>query len=133
MKSKNLQRWIVQLQQFDFVARYLPGKDNYIADYLSRDSPSSLLQALPCEMLVIQVLCRSTASTAAPSPNVVELLWSDVQCTRSRATSNWNHIHRISSRSGAAGRLYGDQIRPTEGVTSAGDSKRHCRKTNCAV
>ncbi len=32
-----LQRWVIFLQQFDFIAKYLPGKDNFIADYLSRD------------------------------------------------------------------------------------------------
>ncbi|MDY7090545.1 MAG: RNase H-like domain-containing protein, partial [Actinomycetota bacterium] len=36
-KNQRLQRWIVMLQQFDFTAKYLPGKDNYIADFLSRD------------------------------------------------------------------------------------------------
>ena len=36
-KNQRLHRWIIMLQQFDFTAKYLPGKDNYIADYLSRD------------------------------------------------------------------------------------------------
>ena len=36
-KLGKLQRWIIYLQQFDFTAKYLPGKDNYIADFLSRD------------------------------------------------------------------------------------------------
>ena len=38
-KLGKLQRWLIFLQQFDFVARYLPGPKNYIADYLSRDTP----------------------------------------------------------------------------------------------
>ena len=36
-KNQRLHRWIVMLQQFDFTAKYLPGDDNFIADYLSRD------------------------------------------------------------------------------------------------
>ncbi|MCP4988050.1 MAG: DDE-type integrase/transposase/recombinase, partial [Colwellia sp.] len=38
IKIGKLQRWVIFLQQFDFTAHYLPGKDNYIADYLSRDA-----------------------------------------------------------------------------------------------
>ena len=37
-KLGKLQRWMIFLQQFDFTAKYLPGKDNFIADYLSRDN-----------------------------------------------------------------------------------------------
>ena len=36
-KNQKLHRWVIMLQQFDFTARYLPGEENYIADYLSRD------------------------------------------------------------------------------------------------
>ncbi len=38
IKIGKLQRWVIFLQQFDFIAKYLTGKDNYIADYLSRDA-----------------------------------------------------------------------------------------------
>ena len=40
-KLGKLQRWMIFLQQFDFTAKYLPGKDNFIADYLSRDNISN--------------------------------------------------------------------------------------------
>lgn len=43
MKSKKLQRWITLIQQFDFTAKYLPGKENYIADYLSREGSNQML------------------------------------------------------------------------------------------
>ena len=39
-KNQRLHRWIIMLQQFDFTAKYLPGKENYIADFLSRDIES---------------------------------------------------------------------------------------------
>ncbi len=42
-KYGKLQRWIIFLQQFDFIAKYIPGKDNYIADYLSRDVEKVIL------------------------------------------------------------------------------------------
>jgi transposase InsO family protein len=70
MKSKKLQRWIVQLQQFDFTAKYLPGKDNYIADFLSRDV------VMFCTLLPI-VTKRSTRPTTTKSSemDLVEFLW----------------------------------------------------------
>ena len=37
-KLSKLQRWMIFLQQFDFTAKFLPGKQNFIADYLSRDN-----------------------------------------------------------------------------------------------
>ena len=43
LKSKKLQRWITLIQQFDFTAKYLPGKENYIADYLSREGANQML------------------------------------------------------------------------------------------
>ena len=39
-KLGKLHRWIVFLQQFDFTAKYIPGKENIMADYLSRDNIS---------------------------------------------------------------------------------------------
>ena len=59
-KMGKLARWIIFLQQFDFIAKYLPGKDNYIADYLSRDIQGIVtkkvmqqIEATRGEMLVI--------------------------------------------------------------------------------
>ena len=49
-KINKIQRWIILLQQFDFTARYLPGKDNYVADYLSRD-----IEDIRTEMCTIAV------------------------------------------------------------------------------
>ena len=44
-KNQRLHRWIIMLQQFNFTAKYLPGKENYIADYLSRDVSQETLLA----------------------------------------------------------------------------------------
>ena len=48
-KLGKLQRWIILLQQYDFTAKYLQGKDNYIADYISRD-----VEDVRTEMLIIE-------------------------------------------------------------------------------
>ena len=37
-KTGKLFRWTVRLQEFDFTCHYIPGKDNYFCDYLSRDA-----------------------------------------------------------------------------------------------
>lgn len=49
-KLKKLLRWCLFLQQFDFTAKHLPGKKNYIADFLSRD-----LEGLRNEVMTITV------------------------------------------------------------------------------
>ena len=55
-KNQRLHRWIVMLQQFDFEALYLPGKDNIVADYLSRDAATAeILDEMRSEMMIIQV------------------------------------------------------------------------------
>jgi len=42
-KAGKLYRWAVRLQDFDFIAEHIKGKNNVFADYLSRDGLTSLL------------------------------------------------------------------------------------------
>ena len=42
-KAGKLYRWAVRLQDFDFVAEHIKGKNNVFADYLSRDGLSTSL------------------------------------------------------------------------------------------
>ncbi len=37
-RAGKLYRWAVRLQEYDFLAKYLPGQKNQLADYLSRDA-----------------------------------------------------------------------------------------------
>ena len=37
-RTGKLYRWAVRLQEYEFVATHVRGKDNYVADYLSRDA-----------------------------------------------------------------------------------------------
>ena len=70
-KAGKLYRWAVRLQEFDFKAKYIQGKKNIMADYLSRDALQPSLPEVDikqpnthniCE-LYIQHLC--TCSTNA--------------------------------------------------------------------
>ena len=89
MKSRKLQRWIIQLQQFDFTAKYLPGKDNYIADFLSRDA-----EMLWNEMLLVSTI-PAVASPAITASTTLELLWLPTVRTPSVQPINWNRLYSI--------------------------------------
>lgn len=93
MKSKKLQRWIVMLQQFDFMATYLPGKENYIADFLSRD-----VQALFFEMLPIIARCvRKSGMQHNVEIDLCEFLWLESKSTEPRAVHAEPALNRIHS------------------------------------
>ena len=92
MKSKKLQRWIVQLQQFDFTAKYLPGKDNYIADFLSRDV------VLFCTLLSIETQRSDTAAMPKDlDMDLVEFLWLPTPAPTPRQLDgpSLQHVHAV--------------------------------------
>ena len=66
-RNARMQRWIILLQQFYFTAKYLPGKKNYIADYLSRD-----LLHLHNDMLLIATIAVTEEEKKAKQPETNE-------------------------------------------------------------
>ena len=38
MLNARMTRWVITLQEFDFVCRYIPGSQNVLTDHLSRDT-----------------------------------------------------------------------------------------------
>ena len=105
-KLKKLLRWCLFLQQFDFTAKHLPGKQNYIADFLSRD-----LVGLRNEAMAITVR-------------------SNVQCIHGRQISSNEYCRRwlirlnqeLSNRPDPTNEFY--VFSPLEGVLALRRSKR---------
>ena len=98
MKSRKLQRWIVQLQQFDFVAKYLPGKDNYIADFLSRDvTYVAAAEALRCEFLLILPAEGRTGVVEDEQPDSIEelLCLATTEARVRERCTNWNQLYVV--------------------------------------
>lgn len=91
MRSRKLQRWIVQLQQFDLTAKYLPGKDNYIADFLSRDV------LMICALLPIMAASAVAPTQDDSAARLMEFFWTGIQSTHVIDDDEpaMNHIHAI--------------------------------------
>ena len=79
-RAGKLYRWAVRLQEYEFTAKFIPGKNNQMADYMSRDAiisehtsaPDSKPHSnkpTPILQLYLHHLCTTTTSTKCESPS----------------------------------------------------------------
>ena len=51
-QSMRLQRWILLLQQYDFTVKYCRGRDNFVADFFSRNPECQFVEQNPEKLLI---------------------------------------------------------------------------------